>query len=153
MAREESFFDDLARGLADGSISRRRALRLMGATLLGGMLASLGIRGASADEDENKDEDCKRAGKKCKKDKQCCSEQCVDGVCSSPPPTCTRICPNPETCFCAFRESDGVQVCVSCTSVAGGCTPVSSCGECGAGEFCVRSGGGLLCAPFEPCGT
>ena len=43
MAREESFFDELARGLADGSLSRAEALRLMGAALLGGTLASVGI--------------------------------------------------------------------------------------------------------------
>ena len=39
-ARERSF-DELARGLASGSISRRRALRLMGAALVGGALASI----------------------------------------------------------------------------------------------------------------
>ena len=39
-ARERSF-DDLARGLANGSISRGKALRLMGAALVGGVLASI----------------------------------------------------------------------------------------------------------------
>src|SRR5215203_5414934 len=34
-------FDDLARGLAEGSISRGRAMKLMGAALLGGVLASI----------------------------------------------------------------------------------------------------------------
>jgi hypothetical protein len=34
-ARERSF-DELARGLASGSVTRRRALRLMGAALVGG---------------------------------------------------------------------------------------------------------------------
>ena len=38
-ARERSF-DELARGLASGSISRGKALKLMGAALLGGTLAS-----------------------------------------------------------------------------------------------------------------
>lgn len=49
MAREESFFDDLARGPASGSISRGKALKLMGAALVGGTLASVGIREAAAD--------------------------------------------------------------------------------------------------------
>ena len=40
MAREDGFFDDLARGLADGSLTRGKALRLMGAALVGGTLAS-----------------------------------------------------------------------------------------------------------------
>jgi hypothetical protein len=45
-ARERSF-DELARGLASGEVSRRRAIRLMGAALVGGALASLGIREAA----------------------------------------------------------------------------------------------------------
>jgi hypothetical protein len=39
-ARERSF-DELAKGLAAGTVSRRKALRLMGAALFGGALASL----------------------------------------------------------------------------------------------------------------
>ncbi len=34
-------FDELAKGLASGEVSRRKALRLMGAALAGGTLASL----------------------------------------------------------------------------------------------------------------
>jgi hypothetical protein len=34
-------FDELAKGLATGEVSRRKALRLMGAALVGGALASL----------------------------------------------------------------------------------------------------------------
>jgi hypothetical protein len=33
--------DDLAKGLANGAVSRRKALRLMGSALLGGVLASI----------------------------------------------------------------------------------------------------------------
>ena len=48
MAREESYFDELARGLAEGSISRGKALRLMGGALVGGVLASIpGMAGAA----------------------------------------------------------------------------------------------------------
>jgi hypothetical protein len=43
------YFDELASGLASGSISRGKALKLMGAALLGGTLASLGIGEAAAD--------------------------------------------------------------------------------------------------------
>jgi hypothetical protein len=39
-ARDHSF-DELTRGLASGSISRGKALKLMGATLVGGALASI----------------------------------------------------------------------------------------------------------------
>ena len=75
-ARERSF-DELARGLANGNISRGKALRLMGAALLGSALGSLGIGGVAA-----ADELCKPEGKKCRKNAQCCSGNCSSrGTC------------------------------------------------------------------------
>jgi hypothetical protein len=56
----DSSFDQLARGLASGSISRGKAIRLMSAALLGGTLASM--PGVALADDE-----CKRDGKKCRK--------------------------------------------------------------------------------------
>src|SRR5215216_398264 len=86
MAREEGFFDELARGLADGSITRGKALRLMGAALVGGTLASLGIGEAGADPPG-----CKRAGKHCTRDTQCCgSLVCVSGTCQTPTTSTTE---------------------------------------------------------------
>jgi hypothetical protein len=53
-ARERSF-DELASGLASGSISRGKALRLMGAALVGGVLASIpGIAGAAPNPNRTK---------------------------------------------------------------------------------------------------
>src|SRR5215211_4604175 len=44
----ERSFDELASGLASGNISRGKALRLMGAALVGGVLASIpGMAGAA----------------------------------------------------------------------------------------------------------
>ena len=40
MAREESFFDELARGLAEGSINRRRALKLIAGTAIASVIPS-----------------------------------------------------------------------------------------------------------------
>src|SRR5215218_10528577 len=103
MAREESFFDALARGLADGSITRGKALRLMGAALAGGALASLGIGEAAGDPPG-----CKRDGKKCKNDEQCCSKNC-----DSSSGTCAAAClPDCEPCTedsqcCGFLGSPG----------------------------------------------
>jgi hypothetical protein len=54
-AREHSF-DELARGLASGSISRGKAIKLMGAALVGGTLTSFGIGGVAAADQ------CKRTG-------------------------------------------------------------------------------------------
>jgi hypothetical protein len=68
------YFDELAREMASGSISRGKALKLMGAALLGGTLASVvGVGEAAADRGG-----CKRNGKHCKRGTQCCS-----GFCSS----------------------------------------------------------------------
>jgi len=38
---QEQFFDDLAKGLDDGTLSRRRALKLAGGALLGAVAPSL----------------------------------------------------------------------------------------------------------------
>jgi hypothetical protein len=82
------YFDELASGLASGSISRGKALKLMGAALVGGTLASLGIGGvASADL-------CKRNGKVCKKDSQCCSGNCDDSN------FCAEVPSHPFRCLC-----------------------------------------------------
>jgi hypothetical protein len=76
------YFDELASGLASGTLSRGKALKLMGAALVGGTLASLGIREASADL-------CKPNGKTCKKNSQCCSGFCdEDSDTCAPPPEC-----------------------------------------------------------------
>ena len=57
------YFDELASGLASGSISRRKALRLMGAALVGGTLASIpGIAGAAPKQKCTSDTDCPSGG-------------------------------------------------------------------------------------------
>jgi hypothetical protein len=68
-ARDHSL-DELARGLASGNLSRRKALKLMGATLVGGALAS--IPGIALAEPKLKPD-----GAKCKRDSQCQSGQCA----------------------------------------------------------------------------
>src|SRR5215217_4641945 len=208
-----SSLDELAKGLANGTLSRGKALRLVGGALLGAALGSIpGVAWADDRCSEGQtrcegrcvnllrnERHCGSCFNRCEEGEecvggvcqgggcpsgttpcgtQCCQtgetcvngtccpnaqlcgtgtsltccaegEECVDGVCGPPPPTCTLSCP--EGCMCEFRAEDGVQVCVTCESVAGGCSVVSSCDECGAGEVCVRRGGGLLCAPFEAC--
>jgi hypothetical protein len=103
-------FDDLTRTLAT-TTTRRQALKLLGGSLAGGLLAFLGVGEAGA----NGDTDCKQNGKTCKKDRQCCSGSCVNGVCSScilntppfTPPTAT--CSSDNQCCgtgscCQFDE-------------------------------------------------
>lgn len=70
------WFDDLLRSIAT-TTSRRSALRKLGAGLAGGFLALAGISTAAADPPG-----CKRAGKSCKNNGQCCSGVCGSaGVC------------------------------------------------------------------------
>ncbi len=102
----ETSFDELARGLASGNLSRRKALRLMGGVLAGSTLASIpGIAWARPN---------KPVGAKCNHNHQCASGQCVDRVCVAggcPGGTtlcgdnCVPDCPsgqtlNPTTCEC-----------------------------------------------------
>jgi hypothetical protein len=96
------YFDELASGLASGSISRGRALRLMGAALVGGTLASLGIGEAAADDE------CKPVNKKCRKNHQCCSLNCEGGKCAAA--ACTSdggTCSTGGTPCCSGNCSNG----------------------------------------------
>ena len=132
MAREEGFFDELARGLADGSITRGRALRLMGAALLGGTLGSLGIGEAAGDPPG-----CKRAGKNCTRTDQCCGNLvCVSGTCQTPTTTTTET---PTTTTTDTPTTTTTTMCLpnGGTCTAGG-TPCCS-GNCSNG-FCCESG-------------
>jgi hypothetical protein len=130
-ARERSF-DELARGLASGDISRRRVLRLMGAALVGGTLASLGIGEAAADPPG-----CKRNGKKCKRDTQCCSGNCEGGTCAAGcPPFRVEL----SNGTCAFPCGNTPVDCLECGCV-GGCVrafPPPPPGE--SGTFCHNEG-------------
>src|SRR5215217_4147618 len=135
MAREEGFFDDLARGLADGSLTRGKALRLMGAALLGGTLASLGIREAAGAPPG-----CKRAGKHCTRTDQCCgSLVCLSGTCQTQTTTPTPTTSTTETPTTSTTTT-------TCSGLPNGATCTTS-GECCSGN-CHSSG---FCLP--PTGT
>ncbi len=55
--------DEVAKGLASGTISRGKVLRWMGAALVGGALASVRIGEAAGDDLKG----CKPEGKKCRR--------------------------------------------------------------------------------------
>ena len=133
-------FDELTRGLASGSISRGKALRLMGAALVGGTLASLGIGGEAAGAPGG----CKREGKNCKRDTQCCSGLLCDsssGTCAAAPPTCVsegETCGIDTDCCSGLLCESGK--CAACPSGQVLC-PQGYCGRypggsCAAGELC-----------------
>jgi hypothetical protein len=114
--------DELAKGLASGTLSRGKALRWMGGALLGAALASVpGV--ALAD-------DCRRLGRECRRDSQCCSRNCVrrgdDKVCGCPEgkSRCGDRCVN-------LKRNEN-----HCGSCGNRCAPGEECdnGECGGGE-------------------
>ena len=141
MAREEEgFFDDLARGLADGSITRGRALRLMGAALVGGTLGSLGIGEAAADRPG-----CKRLGKNCTRTDQCCgSLVCVSGTCQTPPTTTTSTT-STSTSTTSTSTSTTSTTTTTCSGLPNGatCTANDQCcsGTCSLGTNTCRPPG------------
>jgi hypothetical protein len=159
------YFDELATGLASGSISRGKALKLMGAALLGGTLASLGIGEAGADPPG-----CKRNGKKCKRDTQCCSGNCdsSSGTCAAACGSLGATCTSDGDC-CSGRCFDGLCLsptgpnlidcrCVNmsgistCSSVA--CNSADEVGQVCA-VLCAPSGGedAFTCGPEAICGA
>ena len=136
-AREHSF-DELARGLASGEVSRSKALRLMGAALVGGTLASLlGIGEAAAAPPAPRG--CKRDGKKCKESSQCCSGNCEGGTCAV-----AQCIPFTESCTADTQCCSGI-----CGGILGSvCSPCRPNGSsCAAGEPCCNGScvNGICC--------
>jgi hypothetical protein len=167
-ARERSF-DELAMELASGSISRGKALRLMGAAVVGGALGSLGIREAAAAPGG-----CKRNGKSCKNDDQCCSENCDDsGICADAPPTCGAtgatctgntdccsglVCKGPSgqrTCAASCIPPSAISCDPNTTfSCAGGSGGGCSCVVASeGGGYCSTGGTGIPCSTSCDCPT
>lgn len=121
-------FDELAKGLASGRVSRGRMLRLVGGALLGGLLAAMpGVAAAAPTTCPNGERKCGSAG--------CCQigERCVKG---GGPPRCATVCPA-AGCGAGF----------TCCCVGSGGTP--PCGCCAAGQGCVPSGTGVFCLTPE----
>ena len=128
----ESSFDELAKGLASGTISRRRVLRLMGSAIVGTVLASIsGVAWAAPPEDR---------GRPCPKG----AIKCRDTCCSSPEDLCCRgVCTN--VVFDRFNCGRCGNECAVGEGCCGGrCVPLNTrqnCGGCGSAclvtEQCV----------------
>src|SRR5215216_8210900 len=118
-----SSLDELAKGLANGTLSRGKAIRWMGGALLGAALASVpGVAWAN---------DCRRLGRECRRDSQCCSKNCVrrgDGkVCGCPEGKsrcgvrCVNLKRNENHCGECFNRCAAGQECVRGECQGGGC--------------------------------
>ena len=144
-----SSLDELAKGLATGTLSRGKAISWMGGALLGTALASV-------PEVAWADDDCRRLGRECRRDSQCCSKNCIrrgdDKVCGCPEgqtrcnDRCVNLERNERHCGRCFNRCDEGEECVedecrgTCPS---GTTP---CGTecCTRGQECV---GGVCQCP------
>lgn len=145
-ARERSF-DALARELASGSLSRRKALRLMGAALVGSALASVpGVASAQNQCPEGQtrcrqrcvnlqrsERHCGACGNRCRSNQTCCEGRCVNLQRSE------RHCGR-----CRNRCAEG-QACVD--GVCGGePTCPTGCSPCPTATSCCPTEAGCVCA-------
>jgi hypothetical protein len=150
----ERSLDELAKGLATGTLSRGKAIRWMGGALLGAALASLpGVAWAN--------DDCRRLGRECRRDSQCCSRNCIrrrdDKVCGCPEgqdrcnDRCVNLDRNENHCGECFNSCAEGQECVR--GECGGGEPICD-PPCPAGGECVEAGPGVtVCYPVcdPPC--
>jgi hypothetical protein len=151
-------FDELARGLANGSISRRKAIKFIAATTLGGILGLSGIGTAFA---KNKT----------------CAQWCAAvfgantpaaGRCTSDAAHGTGLCSSCTTAtlpssVCCTRNSSGNCIsysgascpcdssqCLTCDSSTGTCVGTCTSGQtCQAGTCCTSNGG--TCTSANDC--
>src|ERR687893_1353134 len=145
MVDQERFaFDELAKGLAGGTVSRRKVLRLLGAAFVGTTLASVpGMAWAAKTPRPPKPDGRCSQNKPCPAGQGCCNRTCVDlqsdpNNCGS----CGNSCPEGVPC-----TNGGCVVCVQPEfpdNCNGECVDLQSdpnnCGSCGhscsSGEFC-----------------
>src|SRR5829696_2052797 len=120
-------FDELAKGLADGTMPRRRALRLFGTALVGAAMASIpGTRWAWSQQNP-----CPGG---CPPGRYCCPNRLTGGG----TPTGGKCIPIQQTCASAACPNPGDVRCGgACTNVL---TDVNNCGTCGnacsGGQIC-----------------
>jgi hypothetical protein len=145
----ELSLDELAKGLATGTLSRGKAIRWMGGALLGAALASFpGVAWA--------DDDCRRLGRECRRDSQCCSRNCIrrgdDKVCGCPEgqtrcnDRCVNLQRNENHCGRCFNRCQTDQTCVGgvCCPDAQVCDTGPTLACCAVGEQCGEDG---VCGP------
>jgi hypothetical protein len=161
-------FDDLARAVAEGSLSRRGALKLIAGTAIAALIPSRALAG----EDDcvrichvpfdRETEECdfdnavtrcvsRRERRRHLENHPCdCRGRCAN--CLTPAePMCDPPCPG--GCVCAERGDGPGTICINCGTVS--CRNATSCLEC-TPEFpdcAVDPNGGFLCAQLGGCPT
>jgi hypothetical protein len=140
--RGEYSLDELAKGLATGTLSRGKAIRWMGGALLGAALASVpGVAWA---------DDCRRLGRACRRDSQCCSRNCIrrgeEKVCACPEgqdrcnDRCVNLERNERHCGACFNRCPEGQECIDGVCGGGTCPrPPLTEGDCNCAFHCGDS--------------
>src|SRR5215217_2891530 len=136
-------FDELARALANGSLSRGKALRLMGGLLLGSALAS--VPGVAWADDDRCPEGQTRCGERCvnlkTNERHCgsCSNRCASNqtCCKG---RCVNTQRNERHCGSCGKRCDEGEQCVSGVCQGGCPIGTTPCGTqcCQTGETCVN---------------
>jgi len=140
----ERSFDELARGLANGKLTRRKALGMLGGALLGGALASVPGMAWAAKPGCASGVTCKGkccpvgatcakgagGGCTCSTGQTVCSGQCVSLTTNQNCGSCGSACSGGKTCqagvcACPQGQTDCGGVCRDLT------TDVANCGSCG----------------------
>jgi hypothetical protein len=136
--RGQTSFDELAKELAEGKLSRRNALRWIGGTLVGSLLASIpGVALATPQGEPPGGQNCPPGRDKCQGD--CVDRSSDSNHCGQ----CRNICSQSQVC------ENGT--CVSASPPPAACTPGTSCGPLNQGRCCPNSsGGGSTCACSPP---
>lgn len=157
---DDQQFDQLSKSLAT-SVSRRQAMKILGATAAGGMAALFGARGASAHHNAN----CRDFDDNCRSNAECCTGACINFHCGCAEGTvicqdrCVPVCTpprilDPDSCTC---ECDPAIICppprlldpqtCQCACPAG----TTPCGQtcCPPGTFCQNG----VCVQGVPCGN
>ena len=126
-------FDELAKGLANGEVSRRKALGLIGAALVGGTLASIPGMAWAAKPVGGKG--CRIAG-----------QTRVNGQCTCPTGTtvCGTQCVNTQT------DPNNCGTCgTACSMVLPGSSCVMGSCQCPPSQAICNTGMGSYCADFQ----
>jgi hypothetical protein len=149
---DEHFFDDLAKGLDDGTITRRRALKLVGGAALGAALMPLLPKQAQALTRKFRRRCHRKGGVPVERGNCHCARQCM------PSTGANFSCQNNASCICSetvegrgFCSAGGAGTNGACTSSAQCTQPGWACvvqrgcpgsgGSCTSNAQCNSTGG------------
>ena len=132
---EHHSLDQLAKGLASGTLSRRRALELGGAAILGGLLGMVGL-GMRPEEAQ------------ARRRRPRCLACAGPGSCASS--SCGTVPSGSNATFCSCVETTSGKKC--CVAAECGGQPCDSNSDCGRGQVCSTTAKGCL-SGGQPCST